>query len=41
MDAGNQAMCGNYATGINSINLTEEYSTIQLRNVLRVGTWNV
>jgi hypothetical protein len=36
IDAGNQAMYGNCATGINSINLTEEYSTIQVRNVLRV-----
>jgi hypothetical protein len=40
-DAGNQATYGNYASGMNSINLTEEYSIIQLRNMLLVGTWNI
>jgi len=40
-DAENQATYGNYANGINSINLREEYSIIQLRNVLRVVAWNI
>jgi hypothetical protein len=41
MDAENQATYGNYANGINLINLREEYSIIQLRNVLRVGAWTI